>query len=190
MPEALRDNGVAESGVFRLADRVFQPWKNGGGETAEIAVSPAGADFETFDWRLSTAVVAKSGPFSTFAGVDRVLTVLEGGAMVLSVDGREHRLDATCEPFCFSGDVTVVARLESQRLLDFNVMVRRPLQAEVVRGPIDFSRRRKNTRARFALLLEDRVNLARLDLVDLEAVTPSLAASLVGTQALDVQIFG
>jgi environmental stress-induced protein Ves len=181
---------MATTGIFRFAERVFRPWKNGGGQTAEIAVSPANAGFENFDWRISTAIVATSGPFSAFPGVDRVLTILEGGAMVLSVEAREHRLDASSRPFSFSGDVSVTARLEGEALLDFNVMVRRPLRADVVRGPLDVGRQGASARARLALLLEDRAGLVRLDLVDLAAAAPSLVSALAGAQALDVRISG
>ncbi|PSJ62813.1 HutD/Ves family protein [Pseudaminobacter soli (ex Li et al. 2025)] len=179
---------MTETGIFRLSDRVFRPWKNGGGETAEIAVSPTGADFENFDWRISTAIVAASGPFSAFPGVDRVLTVLEGGAMVLTVGGHERRLDASCEPFSFPGDVPAGAQLEGKALLDFNVMVRRPLRAQVTRGPLIPGSRDASERARLVLLLEDRAGLARLDLVDLESAAPSLVAALAGAQVLDVRI--
>src|SRR5690606_386633 len=79
---------------YPASARQFRPWKNGGGETAEIAVSPAGAGFDDFDWRISTAIVAQSGPFSGFPGVDRVLTVIEGGAMELTVAGEARHLDA------------------------------------------------------------------------------------------------
>lgn len=181
---------MTASGVFRLADRVFRPWKNGGGQTAEIAVSPTGAGFDDFDWRISTAVVAASGPFSEFAGVDRVLAVVEGGAMVLSLGGQEHRLDAGSAPFAFPGDVPVTARVEGEPLLDFNVMVRRPLRASVSRGPLDPARREADTRARLALLLEDRSGLARLDLVDLGNAQPARVAALTGAQVLDVWVHG
>ena len=62
-----------------LARREYtcQPWRNGGGETAEIAVRPgAGSDFL---WRLSLATITRSGPFSTFPGVSRIFTLVEGG---------------------------------------------------------------------------------------------------------------
>lgn len=179
---------MTATGIFRLSDRLFSPWKNGGGETAEIVVSPPGADFGTFDWRISTAVVAASGPFSVFPGVDRVLTVLEGGAMVVSTVGHESRLDAACGPFAFPGDLPAVARLEGEALLDFNVMVRRPLRAQVKRGPLDPVYRDANARVRLALLLEDRAGLARLDLVDLDAAGPALVAALARVEALDVRI--
>lgn len=181
---------MTATGIFRLSDRLFSPWKNGGGQTAEIVVSPPGADFETFDWRISTAVVAASGPFSVFPGVDRVLSVLEGGAMVVSIAGHESRLDAACGPFAFPGDLPAAARLEGEALLDFNVMVRRPLRAQVTRGPLDPVRRDADAGVRFALLLEDRAGLARLDLVDLEAAAPPLVAALAGSHVLDVHISG
>ena len=56
--------------------------------TTEIAVFPADAGLEDFAWRLSMATVASDGPFSSFAGVDRTLAVLEGEGIVLSVEGR------------------------------------------------------------------------------------------------------
>ncbi len=42
------------------------PWKNGGGETAEIAVFPPSADLSEFGWRISMATVSSDGPFSAF----------------------------------------------------------------------------------------------------------------------------
>ncbi len=181
---------MTATGIFRLSERVFRPWKNGGGQTAEIVVSPAGAGFEDFDWRISTAIVATSGPFSAFPGIDRVLTVLEGGAMALTVGDRERRLDAESEPFAFSGDAPAAARLEGPALLDFNVMVRRPLTATVVRGPLDLGRRGAGQQARLDLLLEDRAGLARLDLIDLGAAAPERVSALAGAPVLDVLIAG
>lgn len=183
----MASNAVTD-GIFRLSHRVFRPWKNGGGETAEIVVSPPGADFDTFEWRISTAIVAASGPFSTFPNVDRVLTVLEGGAMVLTIGAQDHQFDSTSEPFYFSGDLSATAQLMDKPLLDFNVMVRRPLRAEIVRGPLDPDRQSKNPRARLGLLLEDRAGLKRLDLVDFQVAARSLVAKLAGAPVLDVHI--
>ena len=44
--------------------RQFRPWQPGGGRAAEVWVFPPGAGVANFDWRISTAVVARSGPFS------------------------------------------------------------------------------------------------------------------------------
>ena len=64
--------------ILRAESYRRMPWKNGGGETTEIAVSPEGAGLDDFDWRVSMARVESSGPFSLFAGIDRTLAILEG----------------------------------------------------------------------------------------------------------------
>jgi environmental stress-induced protein Ves len=101
------------------------PWKNGGGTTIEIARFPEGASLEDFDWRVSMARVEKSGPFSSFPGIDRSLAVLEGDGVVLALPGRGSiELDRASPPFVFPGDIEVVAEL-GVPTLDFNVMTRR-----------------------------------------------------------------
>jgi environmental stress-induced protein Ves len=111
--------------VLRAADRKATPWKNGGGVTREIAASPAGAGLETFDWRVSLADVAKGGPFSSFPGVDRVITVVEGPGMALTVDGVTYELADRFRPFAFPGDAVTNCRLLGGAIVDFNVMTRR-----------------------------------------------------------------
>lgn len=174
------------SGLYPVAERVFRPWKNGGGQTAEIAVSPAGAGFGDFDWRVSTAIVATDGPFSCFPEVDRVLTVIEGGAMRLRVSGQGHLMDATSPPLAFAGEAPCAAELIAGPLLDFNVMTRRPLRAVVTRGPLAVPE--PGALARLALLLQPGAGLHRLDLVDLDACDPALHSALSGVQALTVTI--
>ncbi|MEN8873709.1 MAG: HutD family protein, partial [Pacificibacter sp.] len=56
------------------------PWKNGGGITRNIA---KGLREGKIAWTISRADVAEAGPFSDFAGMIRVLTVVSGGTMVL-----------------------------------------------------------------------------------------------------------
>ena len=51
------------------------PWKNGKGETIELARAERDG---ALLWRLSMATVAEDGPFSIFAGIERNLTVLDG----------------------------------------------------------------------------------------------------------------
>ena len=69
------------------------PWKNGGGSTTEIAISPPDAGFDDFDWRISVATIAADGPFSAFAGIDRVITLLAGAGVLLQGMTRERLLD-------------------------------------------------------------------------------------------------
>jgi environmental stress-induced protein Ves len=69
------------------------PWKNGLGTTRELAIYPSGADTESFLWRISIADVTDAAPFSSFPGVDRSITLLEGAGFIMTLDGaREHAL--------------------------------------------------------------------------------------------------
>jgi environmental stress-induced protein Ves len=112
--------------ILRASDHRRMRWKNGLGETVEIAVSPDGASLDDFDWRVSMAHVGSDGPFSVFAGVDRTLCVLEGDGIALAVAGRpEAELTLASEPFAFPGDVATTSRLLGGRLIDLNVMTRR-----------------------------------------------------------------
>jgi environmental stress-induced protein Ves len=111
--------------VLRAADRVASPWKNGGGVTREVASSPSGTGVSEFDWRVSLADVASGGPFSTFEGIDRVITVVQGEGMALTVDGEETVVSELYRPFAFSGDAKTDCRLLGGPLVDFNVMTRR-----------------------------------------------------------------
>ena len=72
------------------------PWKNGGGTTQEVVCWPQGAGLDSFEWRISIAHIAQSGPFSAFAGIDRVITLLSGdGVHLHSPDGAiNHRVEA------------------------------------------------------------------------------------------------
>lgn len=101
-------------------------WKNGGGETVEIAVSPPDAGLGEFGWRVSTARVAVDGPFSSFPGVDRTLALLEGEALVLRIEGMgEHRLAKGGDPLLFPADAPTEAVLPAGPITDLNVMTRR-----------------------------------------------------------------
>ncbi|WP_033333023.1 MULTISPECIES: HutD family protein [Streptomyces] len=111
--------------VLRASERPATAWLNGGGVTREIAGFPAGAGLEKFDWRVSLADVASAGPFSPFPGIDRVITLVEGTGMALTVDGVEQLVDAPYRPFAFSGDATTDCRLLGGPVVDFNVMTRR-----------------------------------------------------------------
>lgn len=111
--------------VLRAADRIATPWKNGGGVTREVAVFPLGAGLHDFEWRISLAEIEADGPFSPFAGVDRVLTVIAGAGLMMTVGDRLLALDAASPPLAFSGEAEVTARLTDGPISDLNLMVRR-----------------------------------------------------------------
>ena len=101
------------------------PWKNGGGTTLELAVEPPGASLESgFRWRLSSAEVAVSGPFSAFPGLERWLLLLEGEGFDLDFGPRGRvRLTEPLAPLRFSGDWPATAALVDGPCTDFNLMV-------------------------------------------------------------------
>lgn len=102
------------------------PWKNGGGETVEIAVFPEGAGLAGFDWRVSMARVDSDGPFSEFPGIDRTLAILKGAGIILDVEGDEpRRLTIGNAPHAFPADRPTSASLIGGTVIDFNVMSRR-----------------------------------------------------------------
>jgi uncharacterized protein len=112
--------------VLRTTDYRRMPWKNGGGETIEMMASPAGASFDTFDWRISMAHVGTPGPFSLFANIDRTLSVIAGGGIALVFDHAESvALERQSEPFSFSGDIKVDSTLIDGPIDDLNMMTRR-----------------------------------------------------------------
>ncbi len=168
------------SALIQYASLHASPWKNGGGSTTEIAVSPAGASFDEFDWRISLATIAASGPFSVFPGIDRTLTLVEGAGVVLDV-GNERRVALSeREPVvAFPGEAAVSATIEGITT-DFNVMTRRArcshqLERRVVR---DFSK------------LERRSELTVLFLADGESMTVSSGSERVAMVRYDALVIG
>jgi len=112
--------------LIRASEYRRMPWKNGGGETAEVAIAPPGAALELFDWRVSMARVETDGPFSGFAGVDRSLAILAGSGLRLHIEGREPLdITASSPPCSFPADVATTASLLGGPITDLNVMTRR-----------------------------------------------------------------
>ena len=108
--------------VHRRESHRETAWRNGGGTTREVALAPAGSG-DGFAWRVSFAEVSRSGPVSAYPGVDRVITLVTGKGLELTVDGVRHAL-AAHEPFAFSGDADTHGTVASPSV-DFNVMARR-----------------------------------------------------------------
>ncbi len=157
------------------------PWKNGGGSTTEIAVSPAGAGFDEFDWRVSLATISQSGPFSSFPGIDRSLALVDGDGVLLDF-GDERFVLSPSEPLIeFDGEAAVHATVTGGLTTDFNVMSRRGrcrhrLESFLVDGAEQLKRRSGTT----LLFLADgesltvssareRIAMVRYDLLVLEA---------------------
>jgi environmental stress-induced protein Ves len=113
--------------MLRASELAVTSWKNGEGWTSQVAIFPADAALDNFDWRVSVAGSGRSGAFSSFPGVDRTLAVL-AGRVQLTIAGRESlEIGADSAPVSFSGDLATTARLVEAPLLDLNVMTRRGL---------------------------------------------------------------
>ena len=130
------------------------PWKNGGGVTTELAMSPPGAGIDDFDWRVSLASIAEDGPFSQFPGVDRTLVMVAGDGVLLDF-GDERVVLSPSEPLVeFAGEdpvhATISGPMSGQATLDFNVMTRRGryrhrIEPFVVCGSVPLPRRSGTT---------------------------------------------
>jgi uncharacterized protein len=145
--------------VLRSVDHKRMPWKNGKGETVEIAVSPPGATVDNFDWRISMATVAEDGPFSVFDGIDRTLSVLTGAGITLSVAGHAPAtLRRKTPPYGFPADRETQATLVSGPITDLNVMTRRgAFTHSVERMVIEDLTLQPSSRTRIVLTLSDLV---------------------------------
>lgn len=165
--------------VLRAADRAASPWKNGGGVTREVASSPSGTG--DFDWRVSLADVACGGPFSFFEGVDRVITVVEGDGMALTVDGVETVVSEHYQPFHFSGDARTDCRLLGGPLVDFNVMTRRGAASAEVRFATE---RTVLTGTALAIVFEGTAALDGAELGPLDAVLLSDGSLVLEVEGL------
>ena len=85
--------------------------------TRQIAASMQGDPF----WRISIADVTKDGPFSKFDGLERILTVIDGKGMILSMPDRD--ISATfSNPVSFSGNAAVMGLLPHGPIQDFNLI--------------------------------------------------------------------
>lgn len=115
--------------IVRASSHREMPWKNGGGVTTEVAIYPPGASLDAFDWRVSMATMARSGPFSPFPGIERRLCLLDGRGLHLSIEIAQPPLTMmatrSSEPLVFNGDLPVEAKLVDGMVTILNVMTRR-----------------------------------------------------------------
>lgn len=188
--------------ILRAADYRVMPWKNGGGTTTEIAVSPDGAGLDDFDWRVSMARVEGSGPFSKFAGIDRTLAILEGEGIVLDIAGRlPTSVNRTTALFSFPADVPTAAKLVGGPITDLNVMTRRgrtthSVERLAVSAPMEIRTEPGTTLVlcldgEMVIAAAEPARLGPLDtlLVERDAVTLPIQPSLLAQPTHDTTLF-
>ncbi len=99
-------------------------WKNGHGETTELAIN-FGGTLEKFDWRLSIACVIENGLFSDFSGYYRQLILLKGQGIKLTHN--EQQKDELTVPLAvaaFEGSNQTFGELINGPIKGFNVMTK------------------------------------------------------------------
>jgi environmental stress-induced protein Ves len=109
--------------VLRASERAALPWRNGGGTTFEVArrAAPRHSTAE-FLWRVSIASVSSAGPFSSFAGFERLIAVIEGRGMRLSGITQEDVALRPFEVFRFDGAASVTGALPQGPVNDLNLI--------------------------------------------------------------------
>lgn len=133
--------------LIDLATRPCTPWKNGGGETRELAVAPSDASLDAFEWRISSARVETAGGFSCFPGIDRSLAILSGeGLGLMAGNGPAFILANDSQPWRFAGEEAVQAEPLKGPVTDLNVMTRRDswrhvLERHVLTGTLNRDQR-------------------------------------------------
>ena len=143
--EVILNNSIQ---LIRYQDCPSTQWKNGGGSTKQLLISPINAELTEFDYRISIASISSNGPFSSFIGIDRQLVILKGDGVELSINSHERtkqinglgagekisgntdtteykRLSPADSPFCFTGETSITSQLLGSDVIDFNVMTKR-----------------------------------------------------------------
>lgn len=111
-----------------------QPWKNGGGVTAEIVRWPDSAD-GAYDIRVSLAEDRVPAAFSRFPGYRRWSFLAGPAPITLDVGGVVHELVALGDHIEVPGDVAIRCELPGGPTKLFNILVRDGVAAEVGHGP-------------------------------------------------------
>ncbi|MCE1228526.1 MAG: HutD family protein, partial [Firmicutes bacterium] len=119
--------------LIHSSDYRVMPWKNGGGQTTELAIEPRTATLEEgFQWRVSMADVGTDGPFSPFPDYERTLMLLQGKGLDLDFNGHgRKRLETLLDPIQFSGDWSAKSALLDGPCRDFNVITRKGLKHRI-----------------------------------------------------------
>lgn len=182
--------------VIAWADLIPVPWLNGGGVTRQIlsrALTASGdwdADAGRWDVRLSIADVESAGAFSDFTGMTRILTVIEGESITLTVDGVDEQLERF-RPFAFDGGADTSAQLPHGPIRDLNLIARTGTVDATVRLVSLFSEGECSLAdGQFCVLLAGHAHLCATDAADAAAVELHHFDTVVGTSGAAMTISG
>ncbi len=139
-------------------------WKNGKGETIELAINDGGS-MSNFDWRLSIASVVEDGEFSDFSGYQRNLILIEGDNILLEHDGcQSNHLTESLSFATFDGGSKTMGTISNGAIKDFNLMH----DAQVYDAQVETYQNKKCITLRaadycFVYCLQDEAQIAMLD---------------------------
>jgi environmental stress-induced protein Ves len=98
------------------------PWKNGKGNTIELAINEGG-NLDSFEWRLSMASVVEDGVFSDFSGYLRNLILIKGEGIELIHDDKvTDKLSRLLTMATFDGACKTMGKLTHDAITDFNII--------------------------------------------------------------------
>jgi uncharacterized protein len=121
----MHDHGDSTARILRRQEYLRMPWRNGSGITYEIAREPA--EGQEFDWRLSLALIERSGPFSNFAGYQRAISLVNGaGCLLHGLGAQPVQMSLAGTTTIFPGAAQVECELIAGPCHDLNLMVREP----------------------------------------------------------------
>ena len=99
------------------------PWKNGKGVTTELIKIDSKVGNVEFGLRLSKAKIDTNGAFSQFSDLKRILVLLTGQGIKLSINHQDPIiLNNLHSPIYFNGDDSVSCELISGPCFDFNII--------------------------------------------------------------------
>uniref|UniRef100_A0A2A4Z201 HutD-family protein n=1 Tax=OCS116 cluster bacterium TaxID=2030921 RepID=A0A2A4Z201_9PROT len=102
---------------FNLDTLKAETWKNGKGVTRQIANSMPNEAY----WRFSIADVSVDGDFSVFPELARILTVVAGKGMLLSMSDKDVAANYA-KPIHFAGNIPVYGKLLDGAVQNFNLI--------------------------------------------------------------------
>ncbi len=103
------------------------------GSTTELAIFPPGSNFDArnFMARVSTATLTQGGEFTKFGGYNRILALVSGEGMDLTISGNTRAITEPFEPVRFSGEAPADSTLRGGAIRDFNVIFRPEVDANL-----------------------------------------------------------
>ncbi len=112
--------------LINSINHIKTPWKNGQGTTTQIAIYPETANLasQNFDWRISSACISQDSDFSLFQNHHRLLSVIAGNGLRLSLNSstQSEKLLTAFQVFEFSGATNIQAKILSPNVIDMGVI--------------------------------------------------------------------